>query len=32
VILEHVLIAIFVVAVTHFLGQWIRTTFGREHG
>lgn len=32
VILEHVLIAVVVVAVSHFLGQWIRGTFGGLHG
>lgn len=28
VIGEHVLIALMVVAITHYLGQWVRATFG----
>ena len=32
VILEHVLIALLVITITHYVGDWIGATFGGERG
>lgn len=32
VIMEHVLIALVVITITHFVGDWIGATFGEERG
>ncbi len=32
VIMEHVLIALVVITITHYIGDWIGATFGEERG